>query len=93
MAGIILAKKKKKKKKQPICNLHMHIYLFDIAANSAVLWAAPLHLTNFFPFAQLVLADKCAGRWSILFYPLPCKVHKPSGILVKHKGQPENFRA
>lgn len=76
MAGIIPGKKKKKKK-QPISNLHMHIYLSDIAANSAVLWAAPLHLTNFSPFAQLVLADKCAGWWSIPFYTFPCQQQGP----------------
>lgn len=72
-----LSQEKKKKKKQPISNLHMHIYLSDIAANSAVLWAAPLHLTNFSPFAQLVLADKCAGWWSIPFYTFPCQQQGP----------------
>lgn len=78
---------RKKMKKQPIYNLHMHIYLFKTAANSAVLRAAPLQLTNFSPFAQLVLADTCAGWWSIPFHPLPCQAHRPSDILLKPRAR------
>lgn len=73
-----------KKKTQLIYTLHMHIYLFDAAANSAFLWVAPLQLTNFSLFAQLVLADTRIGWWSILFRPLPCQIHRPSDILLKY---------